>query len=98
MEDSMAFLIPHFFDGGTKNQYDVVVGAARPVGALPPGQTFHAAGPTDGGWLVVAVWDSKDSCDQFMRETLMPTLASTPGGFSGPPQERAAELANLVAA
>jgi hypothetical protein len=96
MEESMAYLITHFFEGGTKDQYDVVVGAAHPAGALPPGQTYHAAGPTDGGWLVVAVWDSKDSCDRFMHESLMPALASTSGGFSSPPQERAAEVVNLV--
>ncbi len=94
----MAYLVTHFFEGGTKEQYQVVVDAAHPGGSLPAGQTFHAAGPTEGGWLVAAAWDSKENCDRFVRETLMPTVTSVSGGFSGPPQERAAETANLVTA
>jgi hypothetical protein len=41
----------------------------HPAGGLPPGQTYHAAGPTEGGWLIAAVWDSKDSFDRFLSET-----------------------------
>ena len=81
----MAYLITQFFEGGTAEQYEVVLGAAHPGGALPPGQTYHAAGPTEGGWLVVAVWNSKDAYDRFLSETLMPTLSQVSGGFSGPP-------------
>jgi hypothetical protein len=94
----MAYVVTHFFEGGTKDQYNAVVGVAHPGGSLPAGQSYHAAGPTDGGWLVVSVWDSKDVCDRFVSEILMPTLTSVTGGFSGPPEERAAEVANLVTA
>lgn len=94
----MSYLITHFFEGGTKEQYEKVLDAAHPGGSLPAGQTYHAAGATDGGWLVVAVWDSKQSCDTFMQSTLMPTLQKLEGGFAGPPQERAAEVANEVTA
>ena len=45
------FLITHFYQGGTAEQYRAVLDAAHPDGALPPGQLYHAAGPTDGGWL-----------------------------------------------
>lgn len=93
----MAYVISHFFEGGTKDQYDAVVSVAHPAsGKLPAGQTYHAAGPTEGGWLVVATWDSKASYDAFVTGTLMPALTSTPGAFTGPPQERAAEVSNLV--
>ena len=92
----MAYLISHYFEGGTQAQYDKVVAVAHPANGLPPGQQFHAAGPTDGGYLVVAVWDSKASNDAFISGTLMPALQGTEGGFVGPPQERAAEVANLV--
>ena len=92
----MAYLITHFFEGGTQEQYDRVVDVAHPAGGLPPGQTYHAAGPTEGGWLVVAVWDSKESFDAFVSGTLLPTLQTTEGGLAGPPQERAAEVHNLV--
>jgi hypothetical protein len=93
----MAYLITHFYEGGTKEQYEPVVAAAHPEGGgLPPGQTYHAAGPTEGGWLIAAVWDSKASCEKFVGETLLPALQKTSGGFAGPPQERNAEVANLL--
>ncbi len=94
----MAYLITHFYQGGTKDQYDATVKAVHPEGGLPAGQVYHAAGACDGGWLVVAVWDSKESCDRFVSDTLMPTLPTLEGGLVGPPQERTAEVHNLVTA
>ena len=94
----MAFLITHFYDGGTAEQYEAVVDAVHPPGGLPAGQVYHAAGPTDGGWLVVAVWDSKGAFDKFLSDTLMPALQKVKGGFAGPPQERNMEVANLLTA
>jgi hypothetical protein len=92
----MAYVITHFFEGGTADQYDVVVKAAHPGGVLPAGQSYHVSGPTEGGWLVVAVWDTKETYDRFMSETLMPALSQVSGGFDGMPQQREAEVTNLV--
>jgi hypothetical protein len=94
----MAFLITHFYEGGTAEQYNAVLAAAHPGGALPPGQTYHAGGPTDGGWLIVAVWDSRQAFETFLQGTLLPALQKTSGGFAGPPQQRSAEITNLVTA
>jgi len=94
----MAFLITHFYEGGTAEQYQAVLDAAHPDGGLPAGQTYHAAGPTDGGWLIVAVWDAEASFDKFVSDTLMPALQKTTGGFAGPPQQRTCEVANLMTA
>ena len=94
----MTYLITHFYEGGTQDQYDAVVSVVHPPGGLPAGQVYHAAGPTDGGWLVVAVWESKEACDTFVSETLVPTLPTISGGLAGPRQERAAEVANLLTA
>jgi hypothetical protein len=94
----MAYLITHFYDGGNAGQYEAAIAAVHPLGGLPAGQRYHAAGPCDGGWLIVAVWDSKASCDRFVTETLLPTLPTVEGGLAGPPQERAAEVVNLITA
>lgn len=94
----MAYLITHFFEGGTESQYNAVVGAAHPKNGLPNGQTFHAAGPTEGGWLVAAVWVDKASCDDFVANTLVPALQKTEGAFAGPPQERNCQVVNLLSA
>ena len=94
----MAYLMTHFFPNGTEQQYRATIAIAHPKGALPAGQTFHAAGPTTGGWLVVALWDSKDASDNFMSGTLIPALGNTPGALQGPPQERNSDGANVITA
>ena len=89
----MAYLITHFWPGATEAQYRATIAVVHPPGGLPAGQTYHAAGPTEGGFLITAVWDSKASADDFVRGTL---LASLPieGGFEGVPEERGAEVSN----
>jgi hypothetical protein len=95
-DGAMAYLITHFYEGGTLDQYNAALDAAHPGGNLPPGQTFHAGGPTEGGFLVVALWDSQEACDTFIQNTLMPSLQEVEGTFSGPPQQRASEVINVV--
>jgi hypothetical protein len=93
----MAYLITHFWPGATEAQYNATVAAVHPAAGLPDGQIYHAAGPTDGGILITAVWDSKEQADRFVQETL---IASMPieGGFEGHPEERGAQITNLVKA
>lgn len=91
----MAYLITHFYENGTEDQYNAVRDVVHPASGLPEGQTYHAAGPTDGGFLVVAVWTSKDANDRFINNVLMPALPKVSGGFTNPPQQRTAELVNL---
>lgn len=93
----MAYGITHFFPGGTKPQYEASIAAVHPSrDKLPAGQIFHAAGPAEGGWLIVAVHDSKQSWETFRDKILMPKMqAGIVGGFASPPQERAFEVDNL---
>ena len=93
----MAYMVTHFWPGATVEQYDATVAVVHPPGGLPEGQTYHFAGPTDGGILIAAVWDSKEQCDSFVTGKL---LASMPiaGGFEGHPEERSAEVTNSVTA
>ena len=93
----MAYLMVHFWPGGTEEQYRTMLGTVHPPDGLPQGQIYHAAGPTEGGILIAAVWDSKESADRFMNEVLMPSLP-VEGGFSGEPEERLAEVTNLETA
>ena len=93
----MAYGITHFFPGGTKEQYEASIAVLHPSReSLPKGQIFHAAGPSAGGWMIVAVHDSKESWEQFRNEILMPKLTKgINGGFTTPPQETAFEVHNL---
>ena len=93
----MAYGIVHHFSGGTKAQYEASIAAVHPPGgALPKGQTFHAAGPSPGGWTIVAIHDSKESWEKFRDGILMPTMSKgIKGGFASPPQETAFEVQNI---
>ena len=93
----MAYLLTHFWPGATEEQYRATFAVVHPEGGLPDGQVYHAAGPTEGGILIAAVWDSKDSSDRFVREVLLPSMP-VEGGFSGQPEERVADVMNLQTA
>jgi hypothetical protein len=92
----MAYGIIHQFAGGTEDQYRASQAAVHPSdGSLPEGQVFHVAGPSDDGWLIVAIHESQQSRERFRDGTLMPRLqAGVEGGFQGPPQETAFEVSN----
>ena len=66
----------------------------HPPNGLPDGQIYHAAGPSESGFLISAVWDSKEDSDRFVSDTLMASMP-VEGGFRGEPEERAAEISNL---
>ena len=93
----MAYLLTHFWPGATEDQYRATVAVVHPPNGLPEGQTFHAAGPTEGGILIAAVWESKEHSDRFVSEVLMANMP-VEGGFSGRPEERTAEVVNLMTA
>ncbi|HET7744553.1 MAG TPA: hypothetical protein VFK76_07405 [Gaiellaceae bacterium] len=92
----MAYGIVHHFPGGTEEQYEASIAAVHPSrDTLPEGQIFHAAGPSAGGWTIVAIHDSKESWEQFRDNTLMPQMqAGIEGGFPTPPEESAFEVYN----
>ena len=93
----MAYAIVHFFLSGTKEQYEASIAAVHPSRkSLPKGQIFHAAGPSAGGWTIVAVHDSKESWERFRDGILMPRMQKgIKGGFTTPPQETSFDVHNL---
>ena len=93
----MAYGIVHHFPGGTKDQYEKAIAAVHPArDSLPAGQIFHAAGPSAGGWTIMAVHDSKESWERFREEILIPRMQKgIEGGLTGPPQETEFEVYNL---
>ena len=91
----MTYILTHFWPGATEEQYRDEIAAVHPKGGLPKGQLHHAAGAVDGGGLIVAIWDSKESSDCFVADVLMAHVPK-PGGFSGKPEERGAECFNFL--
>src|SRR4051794_24660544 len=79
----MTFGVVHHFPGGTKENYEASIAAVHPGdGLLPDGQFFHAAGPSSGGWTIVAVHESQASGEKSRDDTLLPRLhTGIDGGF-----------------
>jgi hypothetical protein len=89
----MAYAVIHHFPGGTQTQYEAVIAAVHPAGGLPDGQTHHAAGPSAGGWTIIARHESAASWEKFRDETLLPAMdAGIEGGFTVAPVETAFEV------
>lgn len=94
----MTYGIVHTFAGGTKEQYEASIAAVHPEGGgLPEGQIYHAAGPSEEGWTVIAVHDTQQGWEKFRDGILMPQMTQgIPGGFTSPPKETSFEIYNEV--
>lgn len=90
----MAYMMHHFWPGGTEAQYNATVAVVHPPGGLPEGQIYHAAARTADGILITAVWESKEQSDRFIQDVLMASLPIE-GGVEGQPQEMAGEVINI---
>lgn len=94
----MAYGIVHHFVAGTSEQYEASLAAVHPGdGRLPDGQIFHAAGPSPGGWTIIAVHESKESWERFRDRILIPKMQQgIKGGLVGPPQETTIDVYKLM--
>ena len=62
----------------------------------PEGLVLHAAGPTDEGFRMIGIWDSREMCDRFRDEHLSKILASLTGGTRFQPTYRELKIAHLI--
>ena len=59
------------FDGQiTQAQYDQVRNEVTPGNAPAAGMLYHTGGPSENGWCVIEVWESKESAQRFFDERL----------------------------
>lgn len=75
--------------GATQEHSDHVTEKLQQGGltGLAVGQILHLAGPYDGGWRTVDVWESQEAADRFFRDHLSAAFAATGGvPTAGPPQ------------
>jgi hypothetical protein len=58
---------------GSAELYEQVIQRVAASGEMPPqGAIFQVAGPGEGGWRVVSVWESREAQERFRDEQLVP--------------------------
>jgi hypothetical protein len=61
--------------GGTTEMYDAAMLDLDVEGNRPPGLLSHTAGPMEGGWRVIDVWENDESFQTFLATRLGAALA-----------------------
>ena len=85
----MAYGVVHTFAGGHRGSVrGIDCRCPSRMDGLPEGQVFHAAGPSDDGWTIVAIHESKESWEAFRDGTLMPPHATGHRRRLSPPRPK----------
>ena len=71
--------------GLTQDQYDAMHAQLAPLAGEAKGFVAHIAGPTQGGWYVMEVWESKADWEQFIQDQVVPLMPA------GAPRPRVVE-------
>ncbi|TMK72818.1 MAG: hypothetical protein E6G48_06455 [Actinobacteria bacterium] len=70
----MAIVVVNEIPQGDQSFYEEVSARLLPNDQLPEGCRVHIAGPLNGGWRVITVWDSEEQFQQFRNEKLIPAM------------------------
>ena len=63
----------------TPDIYEAVTAKVMPDGKLPEGCSVHIAGPFEGEWRVITVWDAAEQFHRFREQTLLPAIREAGG-------------------
>ena len=94
----MAFVRLAFFPGGTHEQHEALA-AELADAPTPPERRVFAAGPADGGWQVVQVWDDAGALADFNDRWFLPAferVRAAGHAFPAPPTVVDLEPVDLV--
>lgn len=93
---AIAFLLDN--PGGTEEAYRKMnrqmFGGQEGPDEMPQGLIIHTAGPTETGFRLFDVWESREDLDRFIKQYVEPAL----GDLSQGPQPEVYELVNVVGA
>jgi quinol monooxygenase YgiN len=81
-----AFIMTFEVDGDAAEAYDQVIEDMELEDRMPTGGVWHYAGPYEGGWRVIDVWENEAAYERFAEEKIGPIAGRH--GFSPPRVER----------
>lgn len=92
----MSFARLALFPGGTEDNHRAIAEALGEAQVDPEGRLVFAAGPTDEGWQIVQVWETRDQLEQWVQDNLGAAFAKAGSrGYPKPPRITDIELAEL---
>lgn len=92
----MAFARIAVFPGGTQEQYEHLAELMGEGVANQPERRLIAAGPSEEGWTIIQVWDSKEPLERFIADHLRPAMERAgERGYPQPPRITDIELVDL---
>lgn len=94
----MAVVVVNEIKGATQDFYDQVNPKVMPGGQAPEGMQVHIAGPIEGGWQVITVWDSEERFQQFRDEKLIPAIRDVGGEERIAPEIKTSPVYRLITA
>ena len=97
----MAFAFVQDFPSGAEetstSNYDAIHSAIMQKASDPAGLIIHTAGFAGDGFRIFEVWESREQCEKFMTEVVMPTVMEVTRGNPGaPPATTTYELHNML--
>jgi hypothetical protein len=78
----------------TWDTYREIAEALGPT--APTGLVLHAAGPTDEGFRMIGIWESREAWDRFRDERLRAILDGLVNGSRAEPTFRELEVRHLL--
>ncbi|MEA2140341.1 MAG: hypothetical protein QOC91_440 [Solirubrobacteraceae bacterium] len=94
----MAVVVVNEMQGGEQGFYEQVTSRVMPNNQLPEGCLDHIAGPMDGGWRVITVWNSDEQFERFRTETLIPAMEEAGRGGSVAPSVKTSPVFRHITA
>jgi hypothetical protein len=70
----MAIVVLAQNPSGTAEQDEAIMKQMNVADNPPAGNLARLAGPFEGGWRIISVWESQEAFDTFRRERLEPAL------------------------
>jgi heme-degrading monooxygenase HmoA len=64
-----------FYPGGTREQFEAVVGEIGDAFNHATGRLYFATGPADDGWTILTVWESQEAFQAWVGEHVGPAHA-----------------------
>jgi heme-degrading monooxygenase HmoA len=89
----MAVLMSAEVPGQTEQGYQATLDGLRDGLAKAPGFIMHMTAPSDDGWAVFEVWESKEEANDWFANNVAPAL---PEGIT--PRRTFRELFNVITA